>query len=482
MRMNNEDLICLSSSDEDEPRNKKKRIEPIPVKDAQPNTDSKKFNESIICLDSDEDTDSQEVVMTNNKENVENNSMSICKSNDTVDQNDIDNVKELYSIKNLPNDSLNQIEYEERENSDSISNGNHAEKYSKTEDKNDTVALNDHNLLNNTESLPNEAISFLSTCKRQLRGTECASIIYKRFPTLIKIFRDLADEISKSDYFKSFLIKQNKIASESVKGCIISFKDVYQYFKSILECEGIELSKKHWKHLRKLEEVMNKLLEKLRELDDTEVDFDAEDQSSYIKYERYSQRLSKVYAKYCQILKKNPYAGRLTHERLDFVSSHYNEINLAVSKKYKNNKKFPNYSELSSFISEVVKEKKIDLSDAELKVECKYCFEKLGDLLQTRRKKELYEVHCSFIIDNEDPAEKDTELNKKLRISSKEGMVKIEQVCEEYVKKQELGIDKEEIDCSDENDEDEEVEENVEDFEDEQILEDELSEESEENQ
>ncbi|KAL3281468.1 hypothetical protein HHI36_004677 [Cryptolaemus montrouzieri] len=198
---------------------------------------------------------------------------------------------------------------------------------------------------------------------------------------------------------------------------------------------------------------MNKIVEKLEELNEAEIDFDDEVNSTYLKHDKYSQRL-------CQIYKNiNPYTGRITHDQLDFVSSHYDVINLAICKKYKNNSVFPSYDELTTFIQKLVDKNELSLSSTEIQVESKHCFQKLGDLLQLRRKRELYEAHSSHILDKRDPAEDDKTLDAILQKNLKEAKKKFDQVCEEFVKKQELGTNKEEIDCSDTNDENEDNDE-----------------------
>lgn len=59
------------------------------------------------------------------------------------------------------------------------------------------------------------------------------------------------------------------------------------------------------------------------------------------------------------------------------------------------------------------------------------CFKKLGELLQRRRKKELYDAHYLYIRDTEDPANVDKSLDSTLKQSYNEGQVKIEKICEE---------------------------------------------------
>ncbi|KAJ8952694.1 hypothetical protein NQ318_021010 [Aromia moschata] len=69
------------------------------------------------------------------------------------------------------------------------------------------------------------------------------------------------------------------------------------------------------------------------------------------------------------------------------------------------------------------------------------CFKKLGELLQSRRKKELYDSHYLYIRDSDDPAGKDAELASTLKQNFTEGQIKIEKVCEEFVSKEERGED-----------------------------------------
>lgn len=59
------------------------------------------------------------------------------------------------------------------------------------------------------------------------------------------------------------------------------------------------------------------------------------------------------------------------------------------------------------------------------------CFKKLGELLQHRRKKELFDAHYLYIRDTEDPANADNTLDSTLKQNYNEGQVKIEKICEE---------------------------------------------------
>ncbi|XP_045470223.1 uncharacterized protein LOC123677625 [Harmonia axyridis] len=474
MKMN-EDPICLSSDEESEPSAKKIKSDNEQIPQNKKEKDvvvSKNISniENIICLDSDEDDDSENTVVVDTELNG---SIKILPKNSTDDLNQVEVIScDSPSTLNLSNGSSStskdsqELESSTTDTSESeyyaeeeLQSSKVQTKISQSEEQSDS-SISKSALMADTADLPIEAIKFLSTCRNVL-SKESAEPIFRKFPVIIKMFRSLSEEFSKTEYLNKFLRKQTKTAGQSVSCCIISFRDVYQHLKDNLNSKSIELPKEHWKHVRKLEKFMEQVLAKLKELEETEVDFDEdEDRSAYILHAKYAQKLNQAYNKYCGILKKNPYSGRLTYERLDFVSSNYNEINQAISKKYKNNKIFPSYSELATFIESIVADKKLPLNSIETKRESEHCFKELGELLQTRRKKELYEAHEKYLIGN-DPAKNDEELEKKLRISSKEGKVRLEQICQEYVTKQELGLIGEEIDlseaenCDDENQSDE---------------------------
>nr|CAH7718017.1 unnamed protein product [Callosobruchus chinensis] len=262
--------------------------------------------------------------------------------------------------------------------------------------------------------------------------------------------------------FTKLLMKSiQKTENASPERATIVFNEVFVFIKEIADVSSIEVDKETRLKLKKLEHCMKLLKKKIKKLEVAEIDFDAEEDSAYIQLDRYKQRLVKVHQKYCEILKKNPYAGRLTYSKIDFADSAYNEINRAISKKFKN-KSFPSYYEMEAFIKKVVDEHNLQLSDSRLKAEAEHCFKKLGDLLQIRRKRELYETHCSYIEETEDPANKDDTLNTQLKENLRKGLEKISKVCDEFVIKQEAGeepaLSEDESDKSDSDDEDKKIE------------------------
>ncbi|VEN55303.1 unnamed protein product [Callosobruchus maculatus] len=305
---------------------------------------------------------------------------------------------------------------------------------------------------------------FLEICKKRVEGSKFKKLADEKFPILKKFYKKSDEMLNANDRFKKLLLKSiHKTENASPERATIIFNEVFIFIKEIADVSSIEVDKETRLKLKKLEHCMKLLKKKIKKLEVAEIDFDEEEDSVYIQLDRYQQRLVKVHQKYCDILKKNPHAGRLTYSKIDFADSAYNEINRAISKKFRN-KSFPSYYEMEAFIKKVADEHDLQLSDSRLKAEAEHCFKKLGDLLQMRRKRELYEAHCSYIEETEDPASKDETLNSQLKENLEKGLEKISKVCDEFVIKQEAGEEpvvsgNESDDSKESDDEDKKIEE-----------------------
>ncbi|XP_063905674.1 death domain-associated protein 6-like isoform X2 [Zophobas morio] len=279
---------------------------------------------------------------------------------------------------------------------------------------------------------------FLETCAKSLKGSKYESKVLPKFPKIKNNF-DKCDSIHGEPNLRKMLQEYISTAKISAPEAVVAFQRMYSYLLDNINGDAIEVPEEHLKKLKILEKTCKKLLKRLKILENAEVNFEDEDDSTYMQIDRYSKRLNQVYAKYCQLLERSPYAGRLLHERIQFVSSKYNEINRAITKSYKNNK-FPSYHEIEKCIRKCVAKHNLGLSEGEIKEESKQCFTKMGNLLQMRRKKELYEVHCGFIALNEDPANTDENLKSKLQDSLQEGDKKMKQVVDKYAQMQENNV------------------------------------------
>ncbi|XP_072390460.1 uncharacterized protein Daxx isoform X2 [Diabrotica undecimpunctata] len=276
---------------------------------------------------------------------------------------------------------------------------------------------------------------FLGIVERNIKHTKYVTILEK-FPMLRTFYNKCIDEFETSTGFQRILTENIAKAKKSSIQSVLCFNEVFQHLKEAVKTGSIEVDREQLIKLKKLEKTIKRLVVIIKRLEETEIDFDLEEDSSYLQLGRYMARLDKVYKKYCELMKKNPYGNRLTYSKLVFLDSEYNEINRAIIRTYKNNKKFPSYYDIEKLITKVVKDSALNLNESQIKTESKTCFQKLGELLQRRRRRELYESHYVHLEDTEDPASADTDLNSVLRNNYLEAQSKIEKLVQEYVTKQ----------------------------------------------
>ncbi|GJQ82547.1 hypothetical protein Trydic_g13002 [Trypoxylus dichotomus] len=240
-------------------------------------------------------------------------------------------------------------------------------------------------------------------------------------------------------------VEERKISSQtSSLQAISTFNDIYQHLKNKLRIQtdignSSENSSKHEVIIAKLEHTFRKVQKVIKKLEEAEVDFDDEEDSNYLKMQRYRERAVKIYEKICKYRKEDANANNILYNRLDFSGSTYPEFNHAINKRYKNNTTFPTYYDLERILKKVMEDKNMNLSETTFRNEARECFKNLGNLLQKRRKLDLLNIHSSYLMANDDPALENEALQSKLRESSKEASSKIDEICLKYVKLQELG-------------------------------------------
>ncbi|XP_031828959.1 daxx-like protein isoform X2 [Nomia melanderi] len=248
------------------------------------------------------------------------------------------------------------------------------------------------------------------------------------------------------------------------------------------------------KKIKLLEAAMDKCQKYIRKWEESEVNFDDDDNSSYIKVEKYKHRMLKLYNKYCQYTGGDIDAGRqyLRPKHLSTTGivtldhAITNFINSKLSKLHKVKKNgtftdaviFPDYKDILDCVERCNKLSNLRLDTKQQQRMAKKAFIKLGEYLQRSRRADYWDTFSLFLEDKEDdPALKDQELALKLLENKREGEKRLTNVFEEYVKKQESSKN-----ClvatetsSDEEDEEESVENEDEDNENGNISEEEYS-------
>ncbi|XP_047514409.1 uncharacterized protein PF3D7_1120600-like [Pieris napi] len=187
------------------------------------------------------------------------------------------------------------------------------------------------------------------------------------------------------------------------------------------EYPGIDTSEcdtKHQRHIKKLEKTLTKLHRAIQKLEEQEIDFDEEDDSIYLLTDRYKERFLRVHAKFCQLtqtkMPSEPYikletqAGRPKGPaaRLEKWINKKVPIGKALP--------FPDFHDVLRCVREANTEDKLGWSEMEILEEARELFIFCGKKLKRRRQENEWRIAASRLPVNEDPAENNDELRKKL--------------------------------------------------------------------
>ncbi|ENN81186.1 hypothetical protein YQE_02403, partial [Dendroctonus ponderosae] len=287
--------------------------------------------------------------------------------------------------------------------------------------------------------------AFLESVKAKLMGSEFEEVLPKKLAIMKKHFQKSAFHVNEKDFLamlkETTKTIQNVPNADAANKTVIGFYKVYESLKLYIHSSTIEIEADHLPKVKRLEKIIKLLRKKIKQLDEAEVDFDADENSAYLMCDRYQKKLKKVYAKYCEYIRRNPQNGRAIYDKIQFVHSKCNAINQALSRKYRNSVEFPTYYAVEKCIKKVVTNGKLNLSEQCIKVESEKCFQHLGSILQKKRRQELYDSHLDFIDLTSDPASKDVALANTLKKNYTQGKEKLDQLYQRYVEKQELGED-----------------------------------------
>ncbi|PSN47160.1 hypothetical protein C0J52_13503, partial [Blattella germanica] len=219
--------------------------------------------------------------------------------------------------------------------------------------------------------------------------------------------------------------------------------------------------------IKKLSKALKKVSAVIKKLEETEVDFDEENDSSYIKLERYKERFCKINNKLCE-LTGDRNAGK--RPRIAFSGTQSTEINRCIERFVNSTGQFPDFHDILSLVKKTDVENKMK-ADEQRKI-AENAFLTLGRQLQKQRQFESWDSVSVFLKDVKDPAEDDQELEKQLNDNALEHSERIQKVIDSFAEKQvDQKLEPEEVpddvaNKSDNEAEDEEQEESEEDEED----------------
>lgn len=128
--------------------------------------------------------------------------------------------------------------------------------------------------------------NFLTVCEESIVNSQYEHLKDKQFIILRKYYKKCGAKLSESSDFMKLMEENMNRARKSAATAVISFNEIFQYVKEVVDTESIEVSEEHRIKLKKLEKTIKLLLMKIKHLENSELNFDEEEDSSYLQLDR----------------------------------------------------------------------------------------------------------------------------------------------------------------------------------------------------
>ncbi|XP_067621130.1 daxx-like protein [Eurosta solidaginis] len=201
--------------------------------------------------------------------------------------------------------------------------------------------------------------------------------------------------------------------------------------------DPISTGNKHTdEQIKKLNKALYILTKRIEVLESAEVDWEDED-SSYLQVERFKKRACQIYEKICDLTGESKNAHRLVKKPIHFNGTTYTQFNKTLQAYVNRTKEFPDYFDVLRMLEHCNRQYDYALANFEMKRIAHDAFIKIGKLLQSRRRTDLYETVTHFTAHEKDPATIDPALQAKLSENQKK-RTRISDVIEKYAREQDM--------------------------------------------
>ncbi|XP_053676454.1 daxx-like protein [Anopheles nili] len=191
------------------------------------------------------------------------------------------------------------------------------------------------------------------------------------------------------------------------------------------------------RQIRKLNRTLYILDKRIKQMEEAEVDFNHESNSTYLMAERYKKRAFEVYEKLCDITGESKNAHRLVRKPIQFQGTSFTEFNRMLSQFVNRKNSFPNFRDVLKCLLHCNTKYDYGLQTEQMNRMAHEAFSKIGKLLQKRRKTDLYETVVYHTGDEKDPATIDPKLREKLEENGKH-YGKVNQLIEKFAAKESM--------------------------------------------
>ncbi|KAJ8952696.1 hypothetical protein NQ318_021012 [Aromia moschata] len=256
------EIITLSSDEESSPP--KKRIKPTHVGEVSITPVKKvKDSENIVVLSDDDDCIEEKTVPSFNcvinKENME---QCVTMRDDDNDSVTFIDEHDLHVDNNKNREDSSTPENIGKNNSEDIVGysitieGSSAEESSGKENISENALLQNNNITEpgTSKNSSNDLLEkFLTVCEESIIKSQYEHFADRQFPIIRKYYKKFGTKLSESLNFSKLIEENIERARKSPAAGVISFNEVFQYIKELVDAESVEVSEEHKIKLKKLE-------------------------------------------------------------------------------------------------------------------------------------------------------------------------------------------------------------------------------------
>ncbi|CAH8435910.1 unnamed protein product [Schistosoma guineensis] len=189
----------------------------------------------------------------------------------------------------------------------------------------------------------------------------------------------------------------------------------------------------------RLECLMTRLSQAIRELEEKELDFNELDSSNspYLKLDALKRQYLKVWRRHCELRNVARKSGRILRQRFIYNGSQYPKVNEKIEEIINQKRLFPDWTDIYRIVTSVNKEEHLNLTGSTVKSLAREIFIDVGHSLKQRRQDDLrHDFGCHLtddLCDDDDPTYSSRDLRRKLTENKRIGDNNLNKVFKHYI-------------------------------------------------
>ncbi|CAH8823501.1 unnamed protein product [Trichobilharzia szidati] len=198
-------------------------------------------------------------------------------------------------------------------------------------------------------------------------------------------------------------------------------------------------SERRQKLIARLELLLVRLSQAIRELEEKEIDLDELDSSDspYLKLDTLKRQYLKAWRRLCEIRNVARISGRILRQKFTYKGCQYSKVNEKIEELINKKKLFPDCTDIYRIVASVNKEENLNLTGSTVKSMAREIFLDVGHLLKQRRQDDLrHDFGCHLtddLCEDDDPTYSDRDLRRRLNENKRLGDNNLNKVFKHFI-------------------------------------------------